>query len=150
MTPSPELPRVLSDEQIGAICDEVGAWSTVKTIPFARAIESAVASALQAQPAVPARSTGYVAPKGRYVPPVLFNPYSGEPRDARDIHTDPQGFLIVPPGADLLAATPTAPAASPAKYTLDDFFAEAQAKNLTADDLRPGLVARLAEMGDPD
>lgn len=55
---------------------------------------------------------GYVAPKGRYVPPVLFNPYTGEPRDARDIHTDPNGALIVPPGANLVAsrAAATAPA----------------------------------------
>lgn len=54
---------------------------------------------------------GYVAPKGRYVPPVLFNPYTGEPRDARDIHTDPNGALIVPPGANLVAsrAAATAP-----------------------------------------
>jgi hypothetical protein len=35
---------------------------------------------------------------------VLFNPYTGEPRDARDIASDPQGKLIVPPGADWLAA----------------------------------------------
>jgi hypothetical protein len=56
-------------------------------------------AALRAQ-----RSTGWVSPKNRYVPPVLFNPYTGEPRDARDIASDPQGKLIVPPGADWLAA----------------------------------------------
>ena len=53
---------------------------------------------------VASKATGYVALKGRYVPPVLFNPYSGEPRDVRDIHSDPQGVLIVPPGASLVAA----------------------------------------------
>lgn len=52
------------------------------------------------------RQTGYIASKARYVAPVLFNPYTGEPRDARDIRSDPQGILIVPPGADLHAAHP--------------------------------------------
>ncbi|MDH0493339.1 hypothetical protein [Comamonas aquatica] len=50
-----------------------------------------------------AATTGYIAPKGRYVPPVLFSPYTGEPRDARDIASDPRGILIVPPGAALAA-----------------------------------------------
>lgn len=54
--------------------------------------------------------TGYIVPKGRYVPPVLFNPYTGEQRDARDIASDPHGVLIVPP-AVMLAAAPQAPAA---------------------------------------
>lgn len=48
-------------------------------------------------------TTGYIAPKGRYVPPVLFSPYTGEPRDARDIASDPHGILIVPPGTALAA-----------------------------------------------
>ncbi|TYK74308.1 hypothetical protein FSY45_19275 [Comamonas sp. Z1] len=61
-----------------------------------------------------AHTTGYVAPVGRYVPPVLFNPYTGEPRDARDIASDPKGMLIVPPGAQLattnnVAVAPVAP-----------------------------------------
>lgn len=51
------------------------------------------------------RATGYIAPKGRYVPPALFNPYSGEPRDARDIASDPHGVLIIPPGAAIAAQT---------------------------------------------
>ena len=70
----------------------------------ARALAAEAKLAAQAA-AVPVahRSTGYVAPKGRYVPPVLFCPYTGEPRDARDIRSDPQGVLIVPPGADLVA-----------------------------------------------
>lgn len=45
-----------------------------------------------------------------YVAPVLFNPYTGEPRDARDIASDPQGILIVQPGAPLRPAAPTPPA----------------------------------------
>lgn len=60
---------------------------------------AAHAPALEAPAAPPPRTTGYIAPKGRYVPPVLFDPYTGEPRDARDIASDPQGVLIVPPGA---------------------------------------------------
>lgn len=53
---------------------------------------------------VPKRATGWVAPKDRYTTPVLFNPYTGEPRDVRDVQSDPQGILIVPPGAMLAAA----------------------------------------------
>lgn len=60
------------------------------------------------QPAAQWRTTGYIVPKGRYVPPVLFNPYSGEPRDARDIASDPNGILIIPLGADLAATQPAA------------------------------------------
>lgn len=49
--------------------------------------------------------TGWVAPKDRYAVPVLFNPYTGEPRDVRDVRSDPQGILIVPPGkVEMLAA----------------------------------------------
>jgi len=44
------------------------------------------------------RATGWVAPKNHYATPVLFNPYTGEPRDVRDVQSDPQGILIVPPG----------------------------------------------------
>ena len=29
---------------------------------------------------------------------VLFNPYTGQPRDVRDVQSDPQGVLIVPLG----------------------------------------------------
>jgi hypothetical protein len=36
---------------------------------------------------------------------VLFNPYTGEPRDVRDVQSDPQGILIVPIGhVEMLAA----------------------------------------------
>lgn len=44
------------------------------------------------------RMTGWCAPKDQYATPVMFNPYTGEPRDVRDVHSDPQGVLIVPPG----------------------------------------------------
>lgn len=37
--------------------------------------------------------------------PVRFNPYTGAARDARDIQSDPQGVLIVPPGAVKAGAT---------------------------------------------
>jgi hypothetical protein len=37
---------------------------------------------------------------------MLFNPYTGKPRHPSDIRSDPQGLLIVEPGAPLLAATP--------------------------------------------
>jgi hypothetical protein len=62
-----------------------------------------------AQPEPRLRGTGWVAPRDRYVPPVLFNPYTGEPRDVRDVQSDPQGILIVPPGAQMVAAAPARP-----------------------------------------
>lgn len=44
------------------------------------------------------KSTGWVAKQDQYAAPVMFNPYTGEPRDVRDIQSDPQGVLIVPIG----------------------------------------------------
>lgn len=41
---------------------------------------------------------------------MLFNPYSGRPRDPRDIQSDPEGILMLDPGEPLLAAAPTPPA----------------------------------------
>ena len=64
----------------------------------------------QAQTSLPAthKTTGWVAPVDWYAVPVLFNPYTGEPRDVRDVQSDPQGVLIVPPGkVEMLAAKPT-------------------------------------------
>ena len=57
------------------------------------------------------RSTGWIASKDNYAVPVMFNPYTGEPRDVRDVQSDPQGILIVPPGkVEMLAVAPTPPA----------------------------------------
>lgn len=40
---------------------------------------------------------------------VQYNPYTGLPRNELDIQSDPQGVLIVPPGALLRAAKPAQP-----------------------------------------
>ena len=54
------------------------------------------------------RSTGWAAHRDHYAVPVLFNPYTGQPRDVRDVQSDPQGILIVPPGkVEMLASKPT-------------------------------------------
>jgi hypothetical protein len=54
------------------------------------------------------RQTGWAAHRDHYAVPVLFNPYTGHPRDVRDVQSDPQGILIVPPGkVEMLAAKPT-------------------------------------------
>jgi hypothetical protein len=54
------------------------------------------------------RSTGWAAHRDQYAVPVLFNPYTGQPRDVRDVQSDPQGILIVPPGkVEMMAAKPT-------------------------------------------
>ena len=58
------------------------------------------------------RTTGWVAQKDQYAVPVLFNPYTGEPRDVRDVQSDPQGILIVPPGKVAMLAATTSPQAS--------------------------------------
>lgn len=81
-----------------------------------RAAIAALRTALAEQPvpvgeveALRKRSTGWVAPKDHYAVPVLFNPYTGEPRDVRDVQSDPQGILIAPPGkVEMLAARPGA------------------------------------------
>ena len=65
------------------------------------------------------RSTGWIASKDRYAVPVMFNPYTGEPRDVRDVQSDPQGILIVPPGKVEMLAAPT-PAAQAAESVLED------------------------------
>ena len=58
------------------------------------------------------RATGWAAQKDQYTVPVMFNPYTGEPRDVRDVQSDSQGILIAPPGmVEMLAATPPAQAA---------------------------------------
>lgn len=38
---------------------------------------------------------------------VMFNPYTGTPRHPSDIASDPEGLLILEPGAPLRAAAPT-------------------------------------------
>jgi hypothetical protein len=50
------------------------------------------------------KQTGFSPRRDYYSVPVLFNPYTGEPRDARDIASDPQGTLIMPPGAAIDSA----------------------------------------------
>ena len=67
----------------------------------------------------PPNATGWVAPKDHYVMHVLFNPYTGEPRDVRDVQSDPQGILIVPPGKVEMLAVP------PAQTLLNDVAVEA-------------------------
>ena len=65
------------------------------------------------------RSTGWIASADHYSVPVMFNPYTGEPRDVRDVQSDPQGILIVPPGkVKMLAAT--TPPAQAADSVLED------------------------------
>jgi hypothetical protein len=66
------------------------------------------ALAAPAQEPVAYRQTGWAAHRDQYAVPVLFNPYTGQPRDVRDVQSDPQGILIVPPGKiEMLAAKPT-------------------------------------------
>lgn len=42
-------------------------------------------------------------------PTVLTNPYTGQPRDYRDVESDPAGVLIVEPGAPMMATVPLKP-----------------------------------------
>jgi hypothetical protein len=60
----------------------------------------------QGEPVI-GRQTGWLANRDQYAFPVLFNPYTGQPRDVRDVQSDPQGVLIVPVGkVEVLAAAP--------------------------------------------
>ena len=73
---------------------------------FQAMIENLLAA--QVQEPVTYRQTGWAAHRDQYAVPVLFNPYTGDPRDVRDVQSDPQGILIVPPGkVEMLAAKPT-------------------------------------------
>jgi hypothetical protein len=89
------------------------------------------------------RQTGWAAHRDHYAVPVLFNPYTGDPRDVRDVQSDPQGILIVPPGkVEMLAAKPThqqglqvaAPPAAP------DLQAELDATNRQVEILSDALA----------
>lgn len=91
-----------------------------KAVIRADCAEVAALRAALAEPAQEPTCTGWVAPKNHYAVPVLFNPYTGEPRDVRDVQSDPQGVLIVPTGkVEVLAAQqPSPPADVP---LLDDW-----------------------------
>lgn len=51
--------------------------------------------------------------------PVLFNPHTGMPRDARDVASDPQAVLCVKPGEPLKAAAITLPVVDPGPDSLE-------------------------------
>jgi hypothetical protein len=95
------------------------------------------------------RQTGWAAHRDHYAVPVLFNPYTGDPRDVRDVQSDPQGILIVPPGkVEMLAAKPThqqglqvaAPPATP------DLQAELDATNRQVEILSDALAESRREV----
>lgn len=82
------------------------AWECSSYHPKIYSAITALRQALKAKQMY--KTTGWLAPRDQYAIPVLFNPYSGEPRDVRDVQSDPQGVLIVPPGkVEMIAATPT-------------------------------------------
>lgn len=58
---------------------------------------------------------------------MLFNPYTGHPRDPRDIASDPEGVLMVDPDEPLRAApavTPGAPDPCDSRCTWADHAPE--------------------------
>ena len=90
-------------------CISVASLRTIAQTLAEPAVEPACKSPLQVH-----KPTGWVAHKNQYAVPVLFNPYTGEPRDVRDVQSDPQGVLIVPPGkVEMIAASPPPPADVP-------------------------------------
>ena len=58
------------------------------------------------QPVIANSDPGATASAGA----ILTNPHTGQPRDYRDVESDPEGRLIVKPGEPLLAASTTAAA----------------------------------------
>lgn len=95
-----------------------------------------------------ARSTGWAAKRDHYAVPVLFNPYTGEPRDVRDVQSDPQGILIMPPSAQMLAAAPPPAAPEPSEAEVEaacavyDALGPTTDRGLMADALRAAAAAR--------
>lgn len=69
--------------------------------------------------------------------PVLFNPHTGMPRDARDVASDPQAVMCVKPGEPLKAAAITLPVVDPGPDSLER---EIQAKGLTAPRVTPADI----------
>jgi hypothetical protein len=53
---------------------------------------------------------------------LLTNPYTGTPRDYRDVEDDPAGVLIQEPGAPLRAAKPQPQASAEDVALVDEFF----------------------------
>ena len=98
----------LAEESLGAFVSDHG-WSQ-RDMDNLDTVTAAIAKAESAVSEPVDRTTGWVTPKDHYTVPVLFNPYTGEPRDARDIASDPQGILIVPLGKVEMLATPPAEA----------------------------------------
>jgi hypothetical protein len=97
-------------------CDRCGKtvgcseWDIHTCTPPAQptAEDSSAVQPAPVQEPVAYRQTGWAAHRDQYAVPVLFNPYTGQPRDVRDVQSDPQGILIVPPGkVEMLAAKPT-------------------------------------------
>lgn len=110
--PESRQPRLSISDEMMDLADRLGSEAD-KVDPRAWGHLLVYAPRLH-KPGRHSRATGFVAPAGKYVPPVLFSPYTGEPRDARDIQSDPQGVLIIPPGADLRASPQAAQQAAQA------------------------------------
>ena len=88
---------------------------------FQAMIENLLAAPVQEPVAY--RQTGWAAHRDQYAVPVLFNPYNGQPRDVRDVQSDPQGILIVPPGkVEMLAAKPTGKQSLQVEQLLNDML----------------------------
>jgi hypothetical protein len=93
----------LTPEERATLVEQDGVM--VKPAPVQSAEER---SSVERGEPVAYRQTGWAAHRDHYAVPVLFNPYTGQPRDVRDVQSDPQGILIVPPGkVEMLAAKPT-------------------------------------------
>jgi hypothetical protein len=68
-------------------------------------------------PGPEARGGGKAAPPRAPVGATLSNPWTGKPRDYRDVDSDPEGVLCVEPGAPLKAAPST-----PVRVSWADFW----------------------------
>ena len=104
----------------------------MQTLEALDTVRGAIAAKPEAVATKPANAWAY--PKYSYSMPVLFNPYTGEPRDARDIQSDPHGVLLVPPGKAIpfAAAHPSAASYAERKtVTLMVDAAMVEMKNIT-------------------
>lgn len=113
LTSHPDTIEVGSVANAAVMVERIRAWAGYSGLSIENAnvekwnatlAEPAVEPACK-QPLQVHKPTGWVAHKNQYAMPVLFNPYTGEPRDVRDVQSDPQGVLIVPPGkVEMIAA----------------------------------------------
>ena len=77
----------------------------------------------------------------------LTNPYTGTPRDYRDVESDPAGVLIQEPGAPLRAAAPQPQASAEDARTVWEFLNSSKMKGREHDEVWSAFYRIRASLG---